>query len=322
MKKTLIASAVAAAALSTSAFAMDQATEIAQRLDSMPTFYGNIQVAIDYTDSELSGSNYAFVDNGSTLGVKHKHEVAPGLTAFMKAEFEFDADGDKTGLDQFDEAYIGVEGDFGKVWAGSDDGVYETAIDVTDIFEYVGGNGELDSGVSEHNSVFYQTPSFSGLTLSAQISVNGQSGSTSPKTRDALALAATYSMDALTVGLAYADNEGDAKGKHSIGLSTTYKIDDSLSVQAKYETQKDTVDVFGLSGIYTMGQNQFAAAYYYSEEDAKSGTDTDTIALQALHNVSDNMYVYTEFQWSDAANQLASKSGEAKTLVMGATYNF
>lgn len=48
-----------------------------------------------------------------------------------------------------------------------------------------------------------------------------------------------------------------------------------------------------------MGKNQFALSYELTQfdDDASSpaaGRDADTITLQALHNVSDHMYVYFE----------------------------
>ena len=87
MKKTLIASAVAAT-LSTSAFAMDSASDLAAKLDSMPTVYGNIQLAYYYADSDPGTYGNALVDNGSTIGLKHEHEIAPGLTGFLKIELD------------------------------------------------------------------------------------------------------------------------------------------------------------------------------------------------------------------------------------------
>ncbi|MFT6030744.1 MAG: hypothetical protein ACI8O8_002490, partial [Oleiphilaceae bacterium] len=39
MKKTLIASAIAAATLTSNAFAMDPATDLAEMLEGMPTIY-------------------------------------------------------------------------------------------------------------------------------------------------------------------------------------------------------------------------------------------------------------------------------------------
>ena len=47
-------------------------------------------------------------------------------------------------------------------------------------------------------------------------------------------------------------------------------------------------------GVYTLGKNQFAVAYEYQEADNSNSDKNDTITLQALHSLSDNMYVYVE----------------------------
>src|SRR5690606_33042455 len=110
MKKTLIASAVAAATFSGAALAQES---------NLPTVYGNIQYVVKHTNVDGGGSSVEHADNGSTLGVTHDHEIAPGVTGFFKVELEGNADdkANSEGLSKLDEAYIGVKGDnFGKVW--------------------------------------------------------------------------------------------------------------------------------------------------------------------------------------------------------------
>ena len=125
MKKTLIASAVAAATLSTGVMAADKGVDI----------YGNIQVV--YVNQEVGDNSTNDVqDTGSTIGFKHSHMISEGVTAFAKAEFEFDADEDISGIDQSDEIYVGVKGDFGSIQYGVDDGIVEWT-DVVDISEAV-----------------------------------------------------------------------------------------------------------------------------------------------------------------------------------------
>ena len=95
MKKTLIASAVAAATLSSTAFAMDPANEMQSMMDAMPTLSGNIQLA--YVNNEMDngtskiGSNETY-DNGSTIRITHDHEISAGVTGFLKMEYDVDAD--------------------------------------------------------------------------------------------------------------------------------------------------------------------------------------------------------------------------------------
>jgi hypothetical protein len=87
---------------------------------------------------------------------------------------------------------------------------------------------------------------------------------------------------------------------------------------AQYETESDVADYMGLQGMYTMGQNQFALGYGVQANDG--GEDEATVYLQALHNVSDNVYVYLEYTMeTDAAN---TADNDIDTLALGAAYNF
>src|SRR5690554_6948401 len=129
MKKTLIASAIAAATFSGSVLAQGS---------NLPTIYGNIQYAVAYDDIKDGPSETNHYDNGSTIGIKHAHAITPGLEGFFKAEFHFDADdnnGNDDGIYEIDEAYIGVRGEnFGQLWIGKDDDTYERSVSI--IAEY------------------------------------------------------------------------------------------------------------------------------------------------------------------------------------------
>ena len=54
-------------------------------MDSMPSVYGNIQYVVTHANVDGGGSALEHADNGSTLGVKHDHEIAPGVTGFFQA---------------------------------------------------------------------------------------------------------------------------------------------------------------------------------------------------------------------------------------------
>ncbi|PFG51855.1 VCBS repeat-containing protein [Marinobacter sp. LV10R520-4] len=355
MKKTLIASAIAAISFSGAAAAQAtmSASEMAAKMDSMPQVYGNIQLAVVYDDIKDGPNSIDHADNGSTIGVKHDHMIAPGLTGFFKAELEFEAD-DKatsTGLDDFDEAYIGVKGDsFGQVWIGSDDSTYERAVDeISNFWEVASLNlgGGYDTG--EGDLIQYMTPSFGGMTLGAAVQVNGDDkdgGKSYP-----YQLSAVYAVDALELAFAMDSNDGasaysktfnvgdvstqSANNENTYGVRASYNMD-SLRLTGQIQTRKDVADTYGLMGVYTLGQNQFALSYEVrnldgAAKDLASGEDTtDTISIQALRNVSDNLYVYVEgyigggddvYEYTDS-NGLDAVSDERTVAAIGATYYF
>jgi predicted porin len=332
MKKTLLASAIAAATAFSGAAAAQSdvsmsASEMAAKMDSMPTVYGNIQYALMYDDVKGGDSSVDHRDNGSTIGIKHEHEIAPGITGFFKAEMEFTADqkGSGNGLTDLDEAYIGIKGDsFGQVWVGSDDSTYERAIDtIANFYEAadLSIGGDYDTG--EGDLVQYSSPSFGGLTLGAAVQINGDANGGSKSYP--YQLAAIYAVDALEVAFAVDSNDVSGNGnnnENTYGLRGTYTAGD-MSLTGEYQTRKDVGDVYGVQGVYVMGANQFALSYEAFSAD-NNGTDKNTVTAQALHNVSDNMYVYVEGYLGggdDNAYGIADES-ERSVAALGAVYYF
>ncbi|WP_020410668.1 porin [Hahella ganghwensis] len=330
MKKTLIASAVAAASMAS----------VAQAAEMMPEFYGNIQLAYIHTSEETGSTETTtndFADNGSTLGFKHSHEISPGLTGFLKAELEFDADenhGD--GINKVDEAFIGVKGDFGSVQVGTDDTVYEWW-DVIDISEAVGISGEFE-GVYEGDNLQYVSPTIAGgLTVGVTLALDSTERHTG-------AIGAKYKTDMFEVILGYSlgreetidhdDNDATAKVAvdtgDSIGLGANIFLGD-LTLGVQYETKSaDSVsgtddpsteaDGYGFIAIYSLGASQLAAGYYAAENDADPSAEEDKFYLQALHNVSDNMYAYVEY--TNGSEEAGASETDIEEFAIGATYYF
>lgn len=338
MKKTLIASAIAAATFSGGAIAQSElsASELAAKMDSMPSVYGNIQYALIYNDVAGGDHGVDHRDNGSTLGVLHDHEIAPGITGFFKIELEGIGADDKAGsdgIDGLDEAYIGVKGDsFGQVWVGSDDSTYESAIDtIANFYEAadLSIGGSYDTG--EGDLVQYMSPSFGGLTLGAAVQVNGDSktgGKSYP-----YQLAAIYTMDNLELAFAMDSNDGELEyssandlstnNENTYGLRGTYTAGD-LSVTGEYQTRKDVGDLYGVQGVYVMGPNQFALSYELGVADDANDTEQSTVTVQALHNVSDHMYVYVEGYLGGGDDGIYGVADESEESVaaLGAVYYF
>src|SRR5690554_3573107 len=325
MKKTILASAIAAATFSGAALAQES---------NLPTIYGNIQYALSYENFDEGPNSVDHRDNGSTLGVAHSHEIAPGITGFFKLELEGINANNKaksSGIDGLDEAYIGIKGDsFGQVWVGSDDSTYETSIDVIanhfEMGDYNLGGG-YDTG--EGDLVQYLSPSFGGLKLGAAVQVNGDREAGAEKSYP-YQLAAIYAVDALELAFALDSNDGNGNNENTYGLRGTYNLD-NLSVTAQFQTRKDVEDKYGVMGVYTLGKNQFALAYEMSNADA-ADSDQETVTIQALHNLSDNMYVYVEgylaggdqvYDFADDASITGTSYTDEKTLAaVGAVYYF
>jgi len=323
MKKTILASAIAAATFSGAALAQES---------NLPTVYGNIQYALTYTDAETKGGvsshGLEHFDNGTTLGIVHDHEIAPGITGFLKLELDgFGADEKDSDGSNIDEAYIGVKGDaFGQVWVGSDDSMYETSVDEIGEFWEIGSGISNNYTTGEGDLVQYLSPDFGGLKLGAAVQINGDTDTGVSKKSYPWQLAAMYEVDALELAVAVDSNDGDGNNENSYGLRASFNLD-ALRLTGQFETRKDVADTFGIMGVYTLGANQFALAYQLEDKD--SGDKNDVITLQALHNLSDHMYVYVEGYVSSADENETYEVGngvfvgdERSTLALGAVYYF
>lgn len=363
MKKTLLASAIAVATFSGSALAMENASTLAAKLDSMPTVYGNIQYAITHTDVEDNGSGVEHFDNGSTLGVKHDHEIAPGITAFLKLELEgISADNkagnkngtaefvnanevkvgdDNGGLNELDEAYIGIKGDsFGQIWVGSDDSRYERLIDgIEEYYEVAALNIGADFETGEGDSIQYVSPSFGGLTFHGLVAINGSDDPLNPSDDNQYPyqLGAKYSAGIFSVAVAMDSNDNSSNSENTYGVHASADVADGLTVGALFSSRSAADNVvgtgeignefgqtlYGVYGRYAIGANTFAASYEYEEADEDGGLNAEAsvFTLQALHNVSDNLYVYAEgYLRNDDNADLADK--DTTQLALGAAYLF
>lgn len=339
MKKTLIATAVAAATFSTGVLAQAgaevadaRADILAARIDSMPQVYGNIQLTVLHENVDNGSSQIGHYDNGSTIGVTHDHEIAPGITGFFKAELEFDAD-DKAangGLNAFDEAYIGVRGDtFGQLWVGSDDSTFESAIDeIANYYEVATQNigGGFDTG--EGDLIQYKTPSFGGLTLGAAVQFNGEGDANVPGERSyPYQLAATFETGALEFAVAMDSNDGDRaysstnlspNNENTYGARASFE-QDNVRATALFKT-RDSDHIYGVIGYYTLGANAFAASWERASPD--QGDDVDVFSLQALHNLSDHMYVYVEGYLGTGDDYQGPNQDDKTDIAVGGTYYF
>ncbi|MFE8072898.1 porin [Marinobacteraceae bacterium S3BR75-40.1] len=298
-----------------------------------------------YTDAEnavaagATGYNQGgagqLVDNGSTIGVEHSHELMPGVKAFGKIELQGINTTDGTsGLDALDEAYMGVEGNFGKVWVGKDDSQYEVLIgDYSNwIYEVGALNVTSSYTTAEDNLVQYVSPSMGGLTLHAVVQIDGEADPVSNAKNYPYQLGAKYEMNNFTVALAMDSNDGDtlASGgtgsyENSYGVSFAYTLN-NLVLDAYYDTrsgEKNTgnngADTYGLMGTYTMGANSFRLSYENQQADI-GDMETSVITAQVIHNLSDNMYVYTEAVTRNDDN--GNDDGDTNQLNVGAAYLF
>ncbi|WP_417504632.1 porin [Marinomonas gallaica] len=310
MKKTLVAIAVSSAALtSVSAFAAEDTVNF--------DVYGNIQLV--YADSDANDSE--ITDNGSTFGFQGSTAINDDLTGFFKYELEADADEKTSDIAvNLDQAYVGLQGGFGKVQVGSFDSIYNNAIqDTYDQFEYFGvKNAEL---TDEGDTIAYFSPSMGGFEVQLSAQFKGKAESeVGNGTEDGTALTAVakYSVDALTIAAGYDSLENNTARSNAdsatYGVSATFQATPALSVGAKWEEEEDQNSIIGLATRFNYGSGDVYATYQNVDPDAAGSDDYNEYGVGATYNLASNMYVYAELGQNGA--------NEDDVTAVGATYLF
>lgn len=312
MKKTLVAIAVSSAAVtSISAFAAEDTTNF--------DVYGNIQLV--YANSDDNGSDIA--DNGSTFGFQGSTAINDDLTGFFKYELEADADEKTNDISvNLDQAFVGLQGSFGKVQVGSFDSIYNNAIqDGVDQFEYLGFSGAALT--SEGDTVAYFSPSFGGFSVQTSAQIKGSNENYSVGNGDvagsdngtATTVVVKYSVDALTIAAGYdgLENTVGAEGTDTYGLAATFQATPALALGVKWEEQENVDSLVGVSARYAYGMGDVYASYQNVDPDL-ANTDYDEYGVGVTYNLASNMYVYGEYGQQGTT--------EDKVTAVGATYSF
>ncbi|GHB24949.1 porin [Salinicola rhizosphaerae] len=346
MKKTLLATAIAGA-LGASAAA--QAATVYNQDGTQLDIYGNIQIAYANTKNENSNWEDQVLDNGSTIGFSGQHIINPGLTGYFKAEFEHDADEEKVngGINNGDQAYLGLKGNFGDVRLGSWDPLIDDwtqdpisnneYFDNTDSTTDLGGlygNSIVDSVSTdrEGDKLQYMSPVWGGLQFAvgtqykgdAEDEFNSDYGDKNISSNGSNASffgGVKYAIDAFSVALVYDDLDnydltdettGDQYSLKALGLTAQYTID-TLRLAAKVENSD--IDYAGDDGDIT--RYALGARYGYMLSDNFAGD------------------VYGSYQYIDADKEVASVTNPGSVnaagdyvgddafneFIVGATYN-
>lgn len=318
MKKTLVAIAVSSAAVSSmTAFAAEDTTNF--------DVYGNIQLV--YVDSDESNTS-EIKDNGSTFGFQGSSAINDDLTGFFKYELEADADEKTSGVDvNLDQAYLGMQGGFGKVQVGSFDSVYNNAIqDTYDQFEALGVH--TAALTDEGDTVAYFSPSMGGFEVHASAALKDSAADNAPESEDGTAATVVlqYSMDALTIAAGYDSLDNTGNGESSTtGLNVTYQVTPALSVGAQYEEVEDFSSAFGVAARYGYGAGDVYTTIQNVDLDNEVNgiSDYNVYGVGVTYNLSSSMYVYAEYGQNASFDENDNVvRDDDKTTAVGATYLF
>ena len=291
MKKTLIATAVAAGVLATGAA---QAT---------PTVYGILHFSIDtFADEHLDPDGTTLSNaviksdsptlnsNTSAIGVKGSEDLGGGLKAIYKAEFKVDPFSGSNSFQRRD-VWVGLKGGWGKAavgtmssnykqMGGKIDPLYRTVAEARGILNMQsslhGGSG-INGGRMER-TLQYTTPKMAGIeivlntTLFGQ-DVNGCSEALAPTGIDqtgAIAPAGTSCDETIGAGirwsnknwLVYADyldpNQGGTGAFGATGRTQTFTDESVAKIGGKWSNK-----AFQVGAQYEMTEDQLGGDYMF-----------------------------------------------------------
>ena len=201
------------------------------------TFYGKINTSYESTDKD-SKTDTDFKNNASRLGVKGKFDINDGLKISFQIENEIDptdgrfrADGEKVFKER--NTFLALEGDFGRLFAGTHDTAFKVAQLKVDLFNDTRADIKyLFQGENRMNSfVAYTTPE---LIDGLKVTINSISQSTGTFE--------SYSVNYSTgsVKLAFAlDSNG--KGHDSTRFTTMFPIESlGIDVGLMYQSSEKT----------------------------------------------------------------------------------
>ncbi|WP_110686853.1 porin [Salinicola aestuarinus] len=334
MKKTLLATAIAGA-LGASAAA--QAATVYNQDGTQLDIYGNIQIAYSAVNDTDGESRDELQDNGSTVGFSGQHIINPGLTGYFKAEFEHDADEEKVGggLNDGDQAYLGLKGNFGDARLGSwdpliDDWIQDP-ISNNEYFDVSDSSGAAltrftDDAVygtddREGDKFQYMSPVWGGLQFAVGTQFKGDNDSYTVENSagDDVELDRDDSNASFFGGLKYAVG--------AFSIAAVY--DDLDNYDGEYTSTGNSFDAgdqYGVTAQYTIDTLRVSAKVERFDSD-QGDADADFYALGARYGYAfaDNFAgdIYGAYQYIDVEDGSEFLNGDdsANEIVGGVTYN-
>lgn len=307
MQKNLLSLAVAS-----SLCAMSYSASAA---DLKPTLYGDLALALTYTTKSTNGGNdsYALNDNVSLVGVKGDAAVI-GDTKFVydyNAILDMTKGGSNPGTHL---GYIGLDGPYGTLTAGHDNGLYNQMVDGT-IYQtnwfYTPGM----SALQVNKAVKYVSPSLNGLQVGGQVFDIGKDSTTGKATNNYTA-AVSYSISGVTLGAGYTGYSDYSDNGKFAASSDQNQFGEATNTYAGLVLKSKA----GVSVGYSQGKFGVVLAdtvFKPADSGTQSTKDINTAMLTGSYAVTDKVglvaNVSTTSQSSDPT--YGQKKGTVVTLM-------
>jgi predicted porin len=298
MKKTIIASAIAAVVAAPAAFA----------------------------DVTISGMvNMERLDNGAGTGANFStntdlvftasEDLGNGMKAAMKYHYTND-DGGMTTAQAVADTSVTLSGDFGALTVGR----MET-INQSYFHPFAAGDAAHDMTLEDANgqqgrvnAVAYASPSFNGLTvMGALVQMTAGTQGVDTNDTDATEIAAKYSNGGLTVAAGRTIHKGSVADETITNIAASYNMGDLTFAILNRDVEDDgnvlnaDNELTTVSVKYAMGSNTLYAGF----NDSDDGQDGDYVVSFA-HNLSKRTSAYVAYKHDDTP---AAGLDEGQTLI-------
>ncbi|CAM3500728.1 Porin-like protein L precursor [Vibrio aerogenes CECT 7868] len=331
MKRTLIALAVAGAAVATGV----NAGELYNQDGTTLSLGGRAEARMSIKDGDVSDVSRVRVN------VSGKQEISDDLygVGFYEAQYttnDLDANGNSNSESSSIEhryAYAGLGGNFGEITYGKNDAALGVITDFTDIMDYHGAKAskKLESADRIDNLLSYKGD-FNDLSVKAAYRFADRTISTDgndydDNDADAFSLSGIYTVadTGLAIGLGYAD-QNDLANQWMLTASYTWN---DLYVSALYsaadldDTDND-YDGFELAASYTMDKTVFYVTYNKGELDDGHVAffDADDLAVEVAYFFKPNFRGYVSYDFNMLDDDEVGDAAAEDEAVLGLRYDF
>lgn len=314
MKKTLIALAVAGAAVATGA----NANELYNKDGDTLTMGGRAEARLSLKDGKADDLSRV------RLNFLGKSMITDSLygVGFYEGEFTTADNDDGSDLDNR-YTYAGIGGNFGEVTYGKNDGALGVITDFTDIMAFHGNSAADKIAVADRtdNMISYKG-AFSDLSLKASYRFADRTTAAdsgyADNGEDGYSLSAIYALGdtGLKLGAGYADQ--DTQNEYM--LAASYAISDFYFAGTFTDGEKDTnVDYTGyeFAAAYTLGQTVFTTTY--NKAETWDNTTANNVAVDATYYFKPNFRAYVSYNFNliDAGDAYTSQNATTGVYSQG-----
>jgi len=286
--------------------------------------------------SQVTAQDGTKFDSDSEITFNFTNKTDSGLTVTMKQEFETDQ-----GNSAVQESSIAIEGGFGKVILGGDDGVndilppaevdliseemYKTSGDGAAGTTELGiKNGDMANLAGNSNKLTYLLPAMNGL----QVGVSHTNASAAGNA-DTTEFGAAYSMDAggaaITIGGVTGTTENSTQDIDSqqIGLKVVSGNLSLILAQSEYEASSNDEQGTGAAIKYQVNDGLSIAAYTSEVEDDSSSEKYSNTGAELIYSIASGLAAIVtveDYDYKAGSTGKTADNGTVSLLTIKATF--